>query len=112
MSKGSPVKLNYYICIMACTALKIEKDGVVTRVKFMTVPFPDHVDVDVYNCNEFFIPVDTPAMGHCEGTEEEYHKKLRLQASEKNQYVPEESTDRHWDPGYVEPEDENQDQVQ
>lgn len=96
---------------MACTALKITKDdGTVVRVKFMTVATPTHTDVDIYPCNETFIPIGEPEMGVSEKDEESYHKELRSQASEKGQYVPEESTDPHWNPGYVEPiEEENGD---
>lgn len=99
---------------MACTALKITKeDGTVNRIKMMTVPYPGYVDVDVYNCNEEFIPVGEPMMSQVEMEESEYHKKLRAEASEKGHYIPLQSTDRHWDPGYVEPPDEpeqNEDQ--
>lgn len=89
---------------MACTALKITKeDGTVNRIKMMTVPYPGYVDVDVFNCNEEFIPIGEPMMSQVEMDESEYHKKLRSEASEKGHYVPEESTDPHWNPGYVEP---------
>jgi hypothetical protein len=35
-----------------------------------------------------------------EHDEETYHKELRKQASEKGHFVPEESTDYEWNPGY------------
>lgn len=92
---------------MPCSALKITKeDGTIVRVKFMTVGTPTHTDVDIFNCNEEFIPIGDPEMGVSEMDQETYHKKLRLEASERGQYVPEESTDHHWNPGYVEPPDE------
>lgn len=97
---------------MACTALKITKlDGQIVRVKFMTVPTPTHTDVDIYNCDEEFIPIGNPEMGVSEMDEETYHKKLRVEATERGQFVPEESTDRHWNPGYIEPPDEDQIQL-
>lgn len=89
---------------MPCTAIKITKDdGTTVRIKFMTVGNPGHIDIDLYHCNEEFIPIGEPLMSQVEGDEESYHKKLRLEASEKNQFVPEESTDRDWNPGYIEP---------
>lgn len=93
---------------MACTALQITKsDGTIVRMKFMTVPNPEHTDVDVYVCNEQFIPTEEPVMTTNLMDEETYHKKLRLEASERNQFIPEESTDRHWNPDYIEPPEEN-----
>lgn len=93
---------------MACTALKITKDdGTVQRIKIMTVQIPDLIDVDIFNCTEGFIPVGEPLMSQVEGVESEYHTKLRADASEKGHYVPEESTDPQWNPGYVEPPDDD-----
>lgn len=94
---------------MPCTAIKIEKnDGTVFRLKFLTIGNPTHTDVDVYRCNDDFIPIGEPESGMDERDEETYHKELRIKASEKGQFVPEQSTDPNWNPGYVEPaEDED-----
>jgi hypothetical protein len=90
---------------MSCTALRITKeDGSIVRIKFLTVQVPDKVDVDIYNCNEEFMPIGNPHMTQVDGSEEEYHKKLRREAFEKGHFVPEESTDHNWNPDYVEPE--------
>lgn len=93
---------------MGCTALEIpQEDGTIKRIKIMTVQIPGHIDVDIFNCNDEFIPIGEPLMSQVEGEEEMYHKKLRLEASEKGHYIPRESTDPQWNPGYVEPEDIN-----
>ena len=92
---------------MACTALKITKeDNTIVRVKFLTVWNPPLTDVDVFICNEEFMPVGNANMTTSDMDEESYHKKLRQEATEKGQFVPEESTDNHWNPGYVEPIEE------
>jgi hypothetical protein len=94
---------------MPCTALKITKpDGTIVRMKFMTVWNPPQTDVDLFNCNENFEPIGDPMMTAFKEDEETYHRKLRLDATEKGHFVPEESTDPEWSPGYVEPiEEEN-----
>jgi hypothetical protein len=92
---------------MAVTALKIGD----TRIKFMTVPgepitsddgqsTKSFLQVELYTCDEEFIPQGMASRSIHEDDEETYHKKLREQASEKGHFVPEESTDYKWNPGY------------
>ena len=96
---------------MGCTAIKItQADGAIVRIKIMTVYNPPLTDVDIFQCDEEFFPIGNPKMTTSEMDEETYHKKLRIDASEKNQFVPEESTDNHWNPGYIEPPD-NEDPI-
>lgn len=84
---------------MATTAIKITgPDGSVKRAKFMTVPQGIHCDVDVYACNEDFVPIGEPSIGVSEMDEPEYHIKLRKEADAKGQFVPEESTNPEWNP--------------
>lgn len=84
---------------MATTAIKITApNGVVNRLKFMTVSQGIHCDVDVFTCNDDFIPIGTPASGVSAFDEPEYHIKLRKEADAKGQYVREESTNSEWDP--------------
>ena len=84
---------------MATTAIKIENpDGTITRAKFMTVSQGIHCDVDVYQCNEQFIPIGEPGIGVSPMDEPEYHIKLRKEADEKGQFVREESTDPQYNP--------------
>ena len=92
---------------MAVTALKIGD----TRIKFMTVPgepitsedgtsTKSFLQVELYTCDEEFIPQGMASRSIHEHDEETYHKELRKQASEKGHFVPEESTDYEWNPGY------------
>ena len=81
---------------MATTALKIKKGDSEIRVKFMTVDKTEYVDVDIYQCNEDFIPIGAPEMGVDARTEEQYHRDLRKEASERGQFVPEQSTNPEW----------------
>jgi hypothetical protein len=92
---------------MACTALKITKqDGTIVRIKMMTVWNPPQTDVDLYHCNDDFMPIGNAMMSASPMDEEVYHKELRIQATAKGQFIPEESTDPEWSPGYVEPPEE------
>ena len=90
---------------MPVTAIKIESEseGIKTlrRLKFMTVADEQGLILDVYLCDEEFIPVnringgifrDPPVI------EQEYHTKLRKESFEKNQFVAEESTNPEWNP--------------
>ncbi len=87
---------------MPCTAIKIEKDGEIKRVKFITFGHATHTDVDIYNCDEDFLPVGDPAAGVDKRLEAEYHIELRQEAHDRGQFIPGESTDPQWNPGYVE----------
>ena len=91
---------------MATTALRIMKDGIEHRLLFMTVPTPTGVDVDIYPADEDFIPEGTASIGANNQQEHEYHIKLRKEASEKGQFVPEYSTNPEYNPGYIEPAEE------
>lgn len=90
---------------MATTALLIKnEDGTQERVLFMTCPTPNGVDVDLFLADENFLPMGTPSLGVDTKKEDEYHKLLRKQASEKGQFVEEHSTNPEWNPNYK-PED-------
>lgn len=99
---------------MPCTALKIiNEDGSIKRIKFLTIWNPPFTDIDLYNCNEDFIPMDNPVSTQVEMDEDSYHKKLRTEASGKGHFVPEESTDPQWNPGYIEiPDEESENQAE
>ena len=83
---------------MATTALKIMKDGMAIRVKYMTVPTEKALDVDIYNCDEKFTPIGDPHRGIDVRGEEEYHRELRKQSDKRGHFVKEESTNPEWNP--------------
>lgn len=95
---------------MSCTAIKIGD----VRMKFITTPVmlphketneeKEFTRIEIYSCDENFIPTGTASISIHELTEETYHKELRAQASEKNHFVESESTDIEWNPNYK-PED-------
>lgn len=89
---------------MATTALCITEDGAKKRLLFMTVPTSTGVDIDVYIADEEFTPIGNPSLGANTLSEPEYHTKLRKEASEKGQFVPDYSTNPEYNPGYK-PED-------
>lgn len=103
---------------MPCTALRVhdpEKGAV--HVKFMTnmveAPATEgdstklFLNIEVYLCDENFIPQGTTSKTIMDRDEEDYHRDLRKQAHEKGHFVPEESTDPEWNPNYVKPEEDN-----
>ena len=93
---------------MATTALEITREDKVTRLLFMTVDNGDGIiHVDIFLADDEFMPVGTPSLGVSEHPNEEaYHKSLREQAHERDQFRPEFSTNPEWSPGYVEPEEQ------
>lgn len=94
---------------MSVTALKIEDK----RIKFMTFPEElitsengqDHknfITIDLRICDENFIPSGVSSYSVYDGSEEDYHKTLRIEAHEKGHFIPEESTNPEWNPDYKE----------
>ncbi len=91
---------------MPCTAIKIGD----ARMKFMTSPVlltskeseeqKLFTRIELYSCDEDFMPTGTASVSIHESDEETYHKMLREQASEKGHFVAEESTDIEWNPNY------------
>ena len=95
---------------MAVTSLRIDKDGVITHLMMMTAPTPEGVDIDIQLTDAEFTPVGKPSLGQMPKDEEEYHGELRIISHEKGHFVPEYSTNPEWNPGYVEPEQEGDEQ--
>lgn len=91
---------------MACTAIKIGD----VRMRFITTPvLLPHKEtneeklftrIELYSCDEDFIPTGTASVSIHELDEETYHKQLRAQASEKDHFIAGESTDVEWNPNY------------
>lgn len=95
---------------MATTTIKTKKDEQDHILLLMTVPREGGgLDVDIYLGNENYEPVGQPSLGFDPRTEEEYHKELRKQAHERNELIVEASTNPEWNPGYVAPEETEQD---
>lgn len=93
---------------MAVTTIKTKKDQEDVILMFMTSPKKEGehgIDVDIFLANEEYEPFGKPSLGIDMRNEEEYHKELRKQASERGEFIPEASTHPEWNPGYVEPEE-------
>lgn len=86
------------------TALLIKEHGVEKRLLFMTVPTVGAIHVDLFLANENFEPIGQTSIGESPTItdEVEYHTRLRAEASERGQFVPECSTNPELNPGYVE----------
>ena len=82
---------------MAITSIKVEKEGQPTlRSQFMTIPTETGVIVEIFQCDDRFIPIGEPQRGDSDMTEKAFHMKLRQQAYDHGQYVYENSTDPDW----------------
>lgn len=62
--------------------------------------------VSYYVCDGEFLPFGAAEITVSEKSEEEFHKELRAQADAEGHLVQGESTDPQWNPGYVEPDEE------
>ena len=91
---------------MPVTAVKTkDKQGNDLRVQFMTVtPEEGRVHLDIYICNEEWIPTGTPEKKYLPEnvSEETYHKALREEATKAAEFEPGYSSNPEWNPGYVE----------
>ena len=81
---------------MPVTALKINKEGIAHRLKFITQPQEKYTELLVYACDENFQPIGQPEHNASELAEEHYHRDLRKASKEKGHFVPEESTNPEW----------------
>lgn len=86
---------------MPATSLWIVQEDKENRMMFITQQYGDNdFTVNIYHCNEDFIPTGEPVTKDLTGKEEDYHKSLRRDASSKGHYVPGHSTDPEWNPDY------------
>lgn len=83
---------------MPCTAIQVTKGDVIIKSKIITVSQGGHTDVDVYKCNDEFIPIGEPAINVSDMEESYYHIYLRKEADSRGQYIREESTNPEWNP--------------
>lgn len=88
---------------MPCTALKLNKEGVEYKIKFITQQQPTYLEILVYYCDDKFIPIGIPEHNASEKLEEDYHKELRQESSKKGDFVKEQSTNIEWNPDYIKP---------
>ena len=90
---------------MPATTIKIEKDGTETRLMFITDQVDKTLTINVYPCNESYIPQGRPVTSTLiDREEEDYHKNLRKDAMERDQLVKGFCTNPEWNPDYK-PED-------
>lgn len=80
-------------------------EGKTKKVKFITQDFKENLSVDIYPCDDEWVPYGQPTQGTHLSDEEKYHRELRQEASKRGHFVPEQSTDPEWSPGYIAPEE-------
>ena len=92
---------------MPATTLWISDDEKDVKIMFITQVFNENeFTLNLYRCDEDFIPKGEPIKRELTGNEIDYHKSLRKEASEKGHFVSGHSTNPEWNPGYVAPEEE------
>ena len=92
---------------MPATTLWITDEVRDIKMMFITQSFEEsEITVNIYKCDDDFIPRGEPVTRELHGSEEDYHKNLRKDAFEKGHFVSGHSTNPEWNPGYVEPADE------
>lgn len=92
---------------MPATSIWITNEDLEKRLMFVTQVYDEGgFTLNIYGCDENFIPMGTPITKELVGDEESYHKSLRKDAEKRGQYVPGHSTNPEWNPGYVAPSEE------
>jgi len=92
---------------MPATSLRIKKEDSEHRLMFITDPSDGYITVNIYACNEEFIPVGKPQVIDLQTDEETYHRSLRKDSNEKGHFVAGHSTNPEWNEGYIPHIDEN-----
>lgn len=83
---------------MPTTSLKIPQEDGVKRLMFMTNAINEElVEVNIYFCDEEFIPQGDPVKQVAQLKEEVFHKSLRKEALQKDHYIKDFSTHPEWD---------------
>ena len=99
---------------MATTALEIDgrKLKIMTTSEYVSKTDNENqlklfTKVTLYSCDSDFMPADVGAVTIHEDDEETYHRNLRAVAHQAGHFVPDQSTDYKWNPGYNPAEDTN-----
>jgi hypothetical protein len=93
---------------MATTALSIEKNGVKTNLMISTIQSAsDDLHIDIILCDDEFSPGKVISTLAKNAEEQEYHKTLREESSEKGHFVKEFSTLLDHEPEPLEDVEEN-----
>lgn len=86
---------------MPATSVWISNDKTDQRMMFITQVYNETgFTVNIYRCDEDFIPRGEPVTRELTGNEVDYHKSLRKASAERGQYVPGHSTNPEWNPDY------------
>ncbi len=78
---------------MSLTSLCINGKNVVV----ITTPMEKVILAQLYEADDTYKPTGNPHYSVDERSEEEYHKALRKDAKEREQYIPSFSTNPEWD---------------
>jgi hypothetical protein len=86
---------------MPATTLWITDSEKDSKIMFITQIYDEGgFTLNIYGCNEDFIPQGQPVTKEIIGDEEDYHKKLRKDASDRGHFVAGHSTNPEWNPDF------------
>jgi len=87
---------------MPVTAVKTKsKDREELRLQFMTIQHEDGLAIDIYKCDNEWIPIGAPDKIFQEDVDEEkYHKALRDTSDQHGEFQKAYSSNPEWNPGY------------
>ena len=91
---------------MAVTAIEVKNEDNISRAKIVTTATDAGLLVEFYGCDEDWHYGDSPPVQYGDTrSEEEYHRFLRINALEKNQFVQSQSTNPEWTPTFKKDEE-------
>ena len=85
---------------MPVTSIKATQGDKETHLQFITTSIDSLLEVEIYLCNEQWIPQLKVGRSVDERSEEEYHKQLRKDAYDREQLVKKYCTDPEWNPDF------------
>jgi hypothetical protein len=83
---------------MPVTSIKIGDN----KLMFITQQFDKMLSINLYICDDDYVPVGKPHVSELEIDEETYHRNLRKESIERDQFMQGFSTNPEWTPGYIE----------
>ncbi len=84
---------------MPVTSLEIV-DKTIKKIQFITTSIDSLLEVEIYLCGENWNPISKIGRSIDDRSEEDFHKQLRKDASEKGQLVKKYCTDPEWNPDF------------
>lgn len=85
---------------MPVTSIKTVQGDKETNLQFLTTSVGELLEVEIYLCNDQWIPQIKIGRSIDNRSEEDYHKELRKDAHDREQLVKKYCTDPEWNPDF------------